>query len=37
MTIRALGYIGLHATSLDDWAGFATSVLGLQLAGRGNA
>jgi 2,3-dihydroxybiphenyl 1,2-dioxygenase len=37
MTIRALGYIGLHATSLDDWAGFATGVLGLQLAGRGNA
>jgi 2,3-dihydroxybiphenyl 1,2-dioxygenase len=37
MTIRALGYLGLHATSLDDWAGFATGVLGMQLSGRGNA
>ena len=37
MAIQALGYIGLHATSLEDWSGFATGVLGLQLAGRSNA
>ncbi len=37
MTIRALGYIGLHATNLDDWGGFGTGVLGLQLAARGNS
>jgi 2,3-dihydroxybiphenyl 1,2-dioxygenase len=37
MTIQALGYIGLHATSLEDWSGFATGVLGLQLSGRSNA
>lgn len=37
MGIQALGYIGLHATSLEDWTGFATGVLGMQLAGRSNA
>ena len=37
MTVQALGYVGLHATNLDDWAGFGTGVLGLQLAGRGNS
>ena len=37
MSIQALGYLGLHATNLEDWSGFATGVLGLQLAGRSNA
>ncbi len=37
MGIQALGYLGLHATNLEDWSGFATGVLGLQLAGRSNA
>ena len=37
MGIQALGYIGLHASNLEDWSGFATGVLGLQLAGRSNA
>jgi 2,3-dihydroxybiphenyl 1,2-dioxygenase len=37
MTIQALGYVGLSATSLDDWAEFGTKLLGLQLVGRANA
>ena len=32
MSIQALGYVGLHATQLQDWSGFATGILGLQLA-----
>ena len=30
MTVQALGYIGIGASSLDDWSDFATSQLGLQ-------
>ena len=30
MAVQALGYIGIGASSLDDWSGFATSQLGLQ-------
>ena len=37
MSIQALGYLGLHATNQEDWSGFATGVMGLQLAGRSNA
>jgi 2,3-dihydroxybiphenyl 1,2-dioxygenase len=37
MGVQALGYLGLAATSLDDWGDFATGVLGLQLAGRSNS
>jgi len=34
MTVQSLGYVGLHTTQLQDWAGFATGLLGLQLADR---
>jgi len=30
MAIQALGYIGIEATSVEDWDGFATGLLGLQ-------
>jgi 2,3-dihydroxybiphenyl 1,2-dioxygenase len=32
MAIQALGYVGIEAKSPEDWAGFGTSLLGLQLA-----
>ncbi|HYS48532.1 MAG TPA: VOC family protein [Xanthobacteraceae bacterium] len=31
MELQSLGYVGLRARNLDDWAGFATKFLGLQL------
>ncbi|MDO9713340.1 VOC family protein [Paracraurococcus lichenis] len=34
MTIQALGYVGIEATSPEDWAGFGTGLLGLMLAER---
>jgi 2,3-dihydroxybiphenyl 1,2-dioxygenase len=34
MDIQALGYVGIHAKSLEDWAGFGTRFLGMQLIDR---
>ena len=34
MAVAALGYVGIEARSPDDWAGYATGFLGLQLAER---
>jgi 2,3-dihydroxybiphenyl 1,2-dioxygenase len=34
MDIQALGYIGIHASSLEDWTRFGTRFLGMQLAER---
>src|ERR1043166_7272807 len=31
MELQALGYIGLRAKSLEDWSGYATRFLGMQL------
>src|SRR5688572_33217765 len=30
MTVQALGYIGVRATSLEDWTSYGTNFLGLQ-------
>jgi 2,3-dihydroxybiphenyl 1,2-dioxygenase len=30
MTVQALGYIGIRARALDDWASYGTKLLGLQ-------
>ncbi|MEU9890943.1 VOC family protein [Sphaerisporangium sp. NPDC051011] len=35
--ISALAYIGIGATSLDDWQSFATDVLGMQVSRRPDA
>ena len=32
MEIQALGYVGVHAKSLEDWSAFGTRFLGMQLA-----
>jgi 2,3-dihydroxybiphenyl 1,2-dioxygenase len=32
--VIALGYIGIHATRLDDWDGYATRLLGMQRVDR---
>ena len=32
MQVQALGYVGVRATSLEDWASFGSKLLGLQLA-----
>jgi 2,3-dihydroxybiphenyl 1,2-dioxygenase len=37
MAVQALGYVGIEATQPDDWAGFGTAFLGLQLAERSAA
>jgi 2,3-dihydroxybiphenyl 1,2-dioxygenase len=37
MAIQALGYVGIEATSPEDWAGYGTQFLGLQLAERSAA
>ena len=37
MSIKALGYVGIQSTKLDDWSGFATSLLGMQPVDRGGA
>src|SRR3974390_39265 len=34
MDIQALGYVGVHAKSLEDWTGFGTRFLGMQLVDR---
>src|SRR5215211_1636113 len=30
MTVQALGYVGIRAKGLDDWAAYGTRLLGLQ-------
>jgi 2,3-dihydroxybiphenyl 1,2-dioxygenase len=37
MAIQALGYVGIEASRLEDWAAFGTGLLGLQLAERSGA
>jgi 2,3-dihydroxybiphenyl 1,2-dioxygenase len=37
MAIQALGYVGIEASRPEDWAGFGTGLLGLQLAERSAA
>lgn len=32
--IRALGYVGVHAKSVEDWVAYGTGLLGLQVADR---
>ncbi len=34
MAVQALGYVGIRAQSLEDWAGFGSRFLGMQLAER---
>ena len=34
MTIQGLGYVGVRAKSLEDWAGFGEKFLGLQLVDK---
>src|SRR3974390_3538771 len=36
MDIQALGYVGVHAKSLEDWTGFGTRFLGMQLVEKSN-
>ncbi len=35
--IRALGYLGVHARSAEDWVAYGTGFLGLQLTDRGRS
>jgi 2,3-dihydroxybiphenyl 1,2-dioxygenase len=37
MSIQALGYVGIAATSPEEWEGFGTNLLGLQLTERSGA
>lgn len=37
MAVQALGYVGIRAQSLEDWAGFGAAFLGMQLAERSRA
>jgi 2,3-dihydroxybiphenyl 1,2-dioxygenase len=37
MALKSLGYIGIQSTKLEDWSGFATSLLGMQPVDRGAA
>ena len=37
MEIRALGYIGIDSTRLDDWSAYAGGLLGMQEVDRGGA
>src|SRR4051794_5196134 len=37
MTLQALGYVGIGSDKLDDWAGYATRFLGMQLVDRSSA
>src|SRR5262249_7901782 len=37
MDIQALGYVGVHARSLEDWTGFGTRFLGMQLVEKSGA
>jgi 2,3-dihydroxybiphenyl 1,2-dioxygenase len=34
MEIRALGYVGIQSTRLEDWSGFSTRLLGMQEVDR---
>jgi 2,3-dihydroxybiphenyl 1,2-dioxygenase len=34
MTLQALGYVGVRANNLDDWASYGTSFLGMQMVDR---
>src|SRR5215467_9860729 len=34
MSIEALGYVGVRAKSLEDWAGFGEKFLGMQLVDK---
>ena len=34
MDIQGLGYVGIRAKSLEDWAGFGTKFLGMQLVDK---
>jgi 2,3-dihydroxybiphenyl 1,2-dioxygenase len=35
MAVTALGYVGVRSDRLDDWAGFATRLIGMQKIDRG--
>jgi hypothetical protein len=35
MAVQALGYLGICTQDIDEWSGFATRRLGLQLVDRG--
>ena len=37
MAVQALGYVGIEAKAPEDWAGYGTQFLGLQLAERSAA
>src|SRR5262245_7189426 len=34
MAVQGLGYVGIHASSLEDWSSFGTRFLGMQLLER---
>ena len=34
MTLKSLGYIGLHAANVDDWLAYGTRLLGMQVADK---
>ncbi|HEX2216240.1 MAG TPA: VOC family protein [Xanthobacteraceae bacterium] len=34
MAVTALGYVGVRTKALEDWAGFATALLGMQLTDK---
>ena len=34
MALQSLGYVGLRARDLEDWASFGENFLGMQLVGR---
>ena len=34
MSINGLGYVGVRAKSIEDWAGFGEKFLGMQLVDR---
>ena len=37
MALQALGYVGIHSDKLEDWAGYATRFLGMQLVDKTRA
>src|SRR3954462_3517405 len=34
MALQALGYVGIRSPNLEDWAGYATRFLGMQLVDK---
>ena len=34
MALQALGYVGIRSKNLEDWAGYATRFLGMQLVDK---